>query len=71
MPIYEFECPECRIIFERTFFGIAHGRSTRCPLCGGQSKKVMSASNFHLKGSGFYATDYKKPKGRAREDKDV
>ncbi|MDO9462359.1 MAG: zinc ribbon domain-containing protein, partial [Deltaproteobacteria bacterium] len=31
---------------------------TGCPHCSGQLKKVISCSSFHLKGSGWYVTDY-------------
>jgi putative FmdB family regulatory protein len=31
-----------------------------CPACGGASfSKMLSAAGFHLKGSGWYATDFK------------
>jgi predicted nucleic acid-binding Zn ribbon protein len=29
-----------------------------CPRCLGQGRRVMSATNFILKGSGFYVNDY-------------
>jgi putative FmdB family regulatory protein len=58
MPIYEYQCKQCQSRFE-----IFHrqGDTTKpvCSACG--SKKVtrlMSASGFVLKGSGWYKTDY-------------
>lgn len=56
MPIYEYECPKCGR-FD------ALQRMSAPPLkrheaCGSKVKKVMSASAFALKGSGFYLTDY-------------
>jgi putative FmdB family regulatory protein len=33
---------------------------TRCPQCGGKVSKIISNCSFHLKGSGWYVTDYKK-----------
>ena len=30
-----------------------------CSECGGPIKKIMSKNTFHLKGSGWYSTDYK------------
>ncbi len=29
-----------------------------CPRCNGKLKKIISQSTFHLKGSGWYVTDY-------------
>jgi putative FmdB family regulatory protein len=70
MPIWEFECLECTTVFEKLYLSKEPGHP-ECPVCGSMCcKRLMSASNFELKGSGFYSTDYK-PKGRVREDKDV
>jgi predicted nucleic acid-binding Zn ribbon protein len=33
---------------------------SRCPQCGGKVSKIISNCAFHLKGSGWYVTDYKK-----------
>ena len=30
----------------------------KCPDCSGKVQKLISRSSFHLKGSGWYATDY-------------
>jgi predicted nucleic acid-binding Zn ribbon protein len=32
----------------------------KCPGCGGKVSKIISNCSFHLKGSGWYVTDYKK-----------
>ena len=57
MPLYEYECPRCGR------FEVLQ-RLTDSPLeqheCGSRVEKVMSASAFSFKGSGFYQTDYKK-----------
>ncbi len=57
MPLYEYDCPKCGR------FEVLQKMSDR-PLakhdCGNRVTKVMSASAFAFKGSGFYATDYKK-----------
>jgi putative FmdB family regulatory protein len=69
MPLYEYDCPKCGR------FEVLQKLSDR-PLskhdCGEKVRKVMSASAFSFKGSGFYATDYKsaapacdKPKSEA------
>ncbi len=56
MPIYEYECPKCGR------FDVLQKMSAP-PLkthdvCGSRVKKLMSASSFAFKGSGFYVTDY-------------
>lgn len=61
MPIYEYDCPECGR-FE-TIQKFSDKPLTSCPRCkeaGKKSavKKTVSASAFHLKGSGWYKTDY-------------
>jgi len=46
-----------------------------CDRCGGKMRKLISQSTFHLKGSGWYVTDYgsrasnsnAKPKGEKKE----
>ena len=65
MPIYEYECRKCG---EKTEviqkFNEAPKR--KCPECGKLAlKKLVSAAAFHLKGSGWYVTDFRdkdKPK---------
>jgi putative FmdB family regulatory protein len=56
MPLYEYDCPKCGR------FEVLQKMSEK-PLtrhsCGNEVKKVMSASAFSFKGSGFYITDYK------------
>jgi putative FmdB family regulatory protein len=56
MPIYEYQCVQCgRLeIFQR----ITESPLVRCPTCQRRVTKLISQSSFHLKGSGWYATDY-------------
>ncbi len=72
MPIYEYKCRKCGKEFE-AFQGIADPAVTSCRFCSGSVRKLMSLSSFHLKGSGWYATDYcgkKAPAGeKKKEDK--
>ncbi len=62
MPIYEYKCEKCNKKFE-VFQGVADGDVKTCKFCGGPVNKLISLSSFHLKGSGWYVTDYggKKP----------
>lgn len=57
MPIYEYQCQECHCVFEEWQTGF-EDRELECPDCCGQSKRLISHSSFHLKGSGWYADGY-------------
>ncbi len=57
MPIYEYECAKCGRI-EEALQKISDKPLTRCGHCSGKLHKLVSHSSFHLKGSGWYATDY-------------
>ena len=59
MPIYEYQCSKCGFIKE-TFHKISEEPKITCPECSHLMKKLISSSSFHLKGSGWYVTDYKK-----------
>jgi len=62
MPLYEYECTKCNNhteIFQR----ISDKPVTRCEKCNGKMKKLVSQSSFHLKGSGWYVTDYASKSG--------
>ena len=57
MPIYEYECKKCghqtEVMQKFSDLPIAE-----CDTCHGKMKKLISSSTFHLKGSGWYVTDY-------------
>ena len=57
MPIYEYECSACGEI-EEAFQKMSDSPLTECSKCKGNLKKLVSHSSFHLKGSGWYVTDY-------------
>ena len=59
MPIYEYECKDCGHIFD-ALQKISDDPLTTCPACGKETlKKQLSAASFQLKGTGWYATDFK------------
>lgn len=59
MPIYEYECKECGHAFD-ALQKISDEPLSDCPDCGISSlRKLVSAPNFRLKGSGWYETDFK------------
>ncbi|MCE2485638.1 MAG: zinc ribbon domain-containing protein [Desulfurellaceae bacterium] len=65
MPIYEYACKKCGD-FEVTQ-RITEDPLKKCPSCGRKVTKLISQSAFHLKGSGWYATDYGK-NGKTKSD---
>ncbi|MDD5730815.1 MAG: zinc ribbon domain-containing protein [Candidatus Omnitrophica bacterium] len=63
MPNYDYECTECGHKFE-AFQSITEKHLTKCPKCGKKLKRLIgSGAGIIFKGSGFYATDYKKKTG--------
>jgi putative FmdB family regulatory protein len=60
MPTYEYECTKCKHVFEE-FQKITEKPLLRCPKCRGKLRRLISGGvGIIFKGSGFYATDYKK-----------
>jgi putative FmdB family regulatory protein len=59
MPIYEYRCQACG--FEKEFLQkLSDAPITDCPSCGQSAmSKLISAAGFQLKGTGWYATDFK------------
>lgn len=57
MPIYEYECTKCGNI-EEAVQKMSDSPLTTCRQCSGKLHKLISQSSFHLKGSGWYVTDY-------------
>jgi putative FmdB family regulatory protein len=59
MPIYAYRCTQCghsKDVLQK----ISDPVLTDCPVCGKPSfAKQLTAAGFQLKGSGWYATDFK------------
>ncbi len=68
MPIYEYKCRKCSKEFE-FFQRMTDPALKSCQFCKGPVEKLMSLSSFHLKGSGWYVTDYGGKKPAASESK--
>src|SRR5881394_635566 len=72
MPIYEYRCQSCGN--QQEFLRkVSDAPLTTCPQCGKPSlAKMLSAAGFQLKGSGWYATDFKssgsKPAAKSGDD---
>jgi len=71
MPIYEYRCSACG--FQKDFLQrLNEAPHTKCPECGKRTfSKQVTAAGFQLKGTGWYATDFKnsgaKPKAKDKE----
>jgi putative FmdB family regulatory protein len=72
MPIYEYRCGACG--FQSEYLRkVTDPPLSVCPECGKEAfTKLPTAAGFQLKGSGWYATDFKQgPKpAAAKKDKD-
>ena len=68
MPIYEYQCAECGGI-EEAIQKFSDAPLTTCRHCSGKLNKLISQSSFHLKGTGWYVTDYSKKPAAASSDK--
>jgi putative FmdB family regulatory protein len=59
MPIYAYRCAECgqaKDVLQK----LSDPVLTTCPFCGAEAfAKQLTAAGFQLKGSGWYATDFK------------
>ncbi len=59
MPIYEYECAACGHRLE-AIQKVSDSPLSDCPACSKAAlKKLLSASGFRLKGTGWYETDFK------------
>ncbi len=60
MPIYEYRCDNCQHHFD-VFQKMSDANVTTCPQCEKKDTvvRLISAAGFQLKGSGWYATDFK------------
>jgi putative FmdB family regulatory protein len=57
MPIYEYNCQDCKQIFEEWQKDYEE-RDIPCPVCGGTASRIISSTSFVLKGGGWYASGY-------------
>lgn len=59
MPIYAYQCATCGFAKD-VLQKMSDSPLVECPACGEASfKKQLTAAGFQLKGSGWYATDFK------------
>jgi putative FmdB family regulatory protein len=79
LPIYEYQCTNCGRTVE-VMQRITDEPLQKCPSCKGKLRRLISLTSFQLKGTGWYATDYKdkgkkgkrgKPAEKPSEKKEV
>jgi putative FmdB family regulatory protein len=59
MPTYQYKCSKCGDVFE-AFQKMSDPPIEDCPRCQGKAERIISGgAGFLLKGTGFYATDYR------------
>ncbi len=69
MPIYEYQCEHCEHKME-AIQRISDTPLKDCPECKQETlRKLVSAAAFKLTGTGWYVTDFKDNKNKAKEDK--
>ena len=68
MPTYDYQCQKCGFEFEREQ-RITEDPIKTCPECKSRkAKRLLSASNFILKGGGWYADGYGSSGGKKSAD---
>ena len=69
MPIYEYRCSLCGQEHE-VLQKVSEPPLVDCPSCGKPGlQKLLTAAGFQLKGSGWYATDFKGAAKKKTDDK--
>lgn len=69
MPRYDYQCTSCDHQFELVQ-SFKEAGSGSCPECAGEGRRVFHAVPVIYKGSGFYTTDYGRPKSPPSETKE-
>jgi putative FmdB family regulatory protein len=70
MPIYEYRCSQCGHELE-ALQRLSEAPLVNCPACGKDAlTKLVSAAGFQLKGSGWYATDFRGSGSGKKKDAD-
>jgi putative FmdB family regulatory protein len=67
LPLYEYRCTQCGHRFEK----IQHFNAepeTKCPKCGGELMRPLTAPAFQFKGAGWYVNDYSGKGGSSSAD---
>ncbi len=63
MPLYEYQCEDCRETVE-VLQKVADVALSECAACGGELRRLVSAPGIRFKGAGWYITDYQAKNGQ-------
>lgn len=66
MPLYQYQCAECGVRFERHQH-YDDAPVSVCPECGGEVHRLIGPVGIVFKGSGFYSTDTRKKSGKSAD----
>eukprot|EP01126_Amoeba_proteus_P052598 TRINITY_DN6366_c0_g1_i1.p2 TRINITY_DN6366_c0_g1~~TRINITY_DN6366_c0_g1_i1.p2 ORF type:complete len:115 (+),score=0.36 TRINITY_DN6366_c0_g1_i1:461-805(+) len=66
MPIYEYECQDCRYRFDK-LQKVSDAPIKVCERCAGQTTRLISKVGFRLQGSGWYETDFKSDQDKKKD----
>lgn len=70
MPTYEYKCLKCGKHFDE-FQPMTSAPLKKCKYCSGRVERLISGgAGFIFKGTGFYATDYRKPDYKQKQEKE-
>lgn len=70
MPVYEYECPRCKLRLELKR-GFDEESPVACPQCGSNTRRIFSPVPVIFKGSGFYSTDSRQTKGTGEQKEET
>jgi putative FmdB family regulatory protein len=72
MPTFDYVCKTCGLMLDEFYHHPDKAPQTQfCRNCGredGLVRQTGTGSGFLFRGTGFYATDYKTPKGKVGDD---
>lgn len=65
MPLFEYQCENCGVRFER-LQRKSEPSPKKCPECGGFVRRLIQPPRIIFKGSGFYVTDNRRSSTSSR-----
>lgn len=69
MPLYEYQCEQCGVRFER-LQRKSDATMKKCPECSGSVRRLIQPPGIIFKGSGFYVTDNRRSSAGSRRSRE-
>ena len=66
MPIYEYKCKKCGKVYE-ILCSLNEKHFFVCDKCHGKLEKIVSLTNFQLKGNGWFKDGYSKNRTKEKQ----